>query len=74
MTLLEVFDYVDREKYPMLWRTVKKTLTMFATTVSCEQYFSRLRNKCHEKMKKETAFSFVSASERRKTFYYNNSE
>ena len=74
ITLLEVFDHVDREQYPMLWRTVKKTLTMFATTVSCEQYFSRLRNKHHENMKKETAFSFVSVSEKRKRFYYTSSD
>ena len=70
ITLFDVFVFVDRDNYPLLWKTVLKMMTMFPTSVSCEQYFSRLRNKLHENMNKETAFSFLSMTERRQAVYF----
>ena len=70
ITLLEAFEYVERVDYPELWRTEIMTMTMFTTTVSCEQYFSQLRNKFHENMKIDTALVFLSASQKRRTFNY----
>ena len=52
ITLMDIFVFVDRNTYPTLWKTVLKTLALIPTSVSCEQYFSRLRNKSHENMSK----------------------
>ena len=71
ITLLDIFEFVNRENYPFLWEKTMNVLTMIPTTVSCEQYFSRLRRKLHENMSKETSFAFLAMSQRRNSFIFD---
>ena len=71
ITLLDIFDFVDSNNYPQLWQQVLKTVSLFPTTVSCEQSFCRLRNKLHENMNKETAFSFLSMTQKKHSFIFD---
>ena len=59
ITLLDVFTIINPNNFPFLWNVVLKMLTVMPTSVSCEQSFSRLRNKMHENMKMETSFHFM---------------
>ena len=68
ISLLDVFKVVNRNNYPLLWDVVLKHLAVIPTSVSCEQSFSRLRNKMHENMKKETTFSFMVITHKNPTF------
>ena len=38
--LCDVFELVDKGKYPLLWKEVIKSKTIMPTTVYCEQSFS----------------------------------
>ena len=50
ITMLDIFDVVNRENYPFLWEITMNVLTLIPTTVSSEQHLSRLRHKLHENM------------------------
>ena len=62
ISLLDVFKVVSLTDYPFLWDIVLKTLAVMPTSVSCEQSFSRIKNKLHENMNKETAFHFMAVT------------
>ena len=68
ITIIDVFVIIQREKYPLLWKTTLKTLSLLPTSVECEQSFSGLKHKMHQNMAKETAFNLFLSS-RRKTEY-----
>ena len=70
ITLLDVFQVVNPENYPFLWDITMNAVTIFPTTVSCEQQFSRLRNRLHENMEKETSFQFMMMSQKRTVFEF----
>ena len=71
ITFLDVFQVVERDNYPFLWDITLKAVTMFPTTVSCEQQFSRLRHRLHENMEKETSFAFLMMSQKSSVFEYD---
>ena len=64
ITLFDVFQVVNPDNYPFLWDITTKAVTIFPTTVSCEQQFSQLRHRLHENMKKETSFAFLIMSQK----------
>ena len=70
ITLLDVFKVIDANNYPFLWNVVLKTLSVMPTSVSWEQSFSRLRNKMHENMSKETSFSFMAVTHKNPIFCF----
>ena len=74
LSLLDVFAVIARENFPVLWNVTLKNLSTIPTTASCEQLFSRLRHKHHDNMNKETSFSFLSFSQKRKTFILNENK
>ena len=69
MTLLDVFDVVNRNNFPFLWNAVVRTMSMMPTTVSCEQYFCRLRHETHENTSKETAFGSCRSHKKRNILF-----
>ena len=62
ISLLDVFKVIDRTSYPFLWDIVLKIVTVMPTSVSCEQSFSRIKNKMHESTNKETTFHFMAVT------------
>ena len=56
--MLDVFKVVNPNNFPFLWEVVLKMMSVMPTSASCEQSFSRLRNKMHENMMMETSFLF----------------
>ena len=71
ITLLDVFQVINRDNYPFRWNVTLKEVTIMPTTVSCEQQFSRLRHKLHNNMAKETAFAFMCMSQNRNRFTFD---
>ena len=61
---LDVFKVINHHGYPYLWDITLTALTIFPTTVSCEQQFSILRHRLHENMAKETAFALLSGCQK----------
>ena len=59
ITLLDVFEKVERADYPDVWSEVLKLLSIMPTSVGCERTFSILKHKLHPNMKKENAIVFM---------------
>ena len=57
ITLCDVFEVVDRDKYPLLWKEVIKMKTIMPTTVCCEQSFSVTKRSFHVNMGLETGIA-----------------
>ena len=72
VTLFDGFKIVNPVNFPSLWDITLTAITILPTTVSCEQQFSRLRQRLHENMRKETSFAFLSMSQKRKAFVFGN--
>ena len=72
INLMDVFNVVNHDSYPILWETTMRALTILPITVSCEQNFSRLRHKLHENMSKETSFAFLRISQKRNYYLFDN--
>ena len=70
VTLLDVFKVIEPNNFPFLWDVVLKTVTLMPTSVSCEQSFSRLRNKMRENMKMETSFHFVAVTHKNQIRFF----
>ena len=70
ITLLDVFKVVDPNNFPFLWDVVLKMMTVIPTSVSCEQSFSRLRNKMHENMKIKTSFHFMAVTHKNPIHFF----
>ena len=62
LTLMDVFMIIQRDKYPLLWKTASKVLSIMPTSVECEQSFSCLKNKMHLNMTKENAINLFLSS------------
>ena len=60
-SLFDIFHCVERGKYPLLWNESVKLRTILATTVSCEQSFSVIKNTLHKNKKTATVFANVTA-------------
>ena len=58
LTLGDVFQIVERDKYPHLWSLTRRVMSVIPTSTSCEQSFSCLKHRLHENVKKTTAFNF----------------
>ena len=68
ITMIDVFVIIQRDKYPVLWKTTLKTVSLLPTSVECEQSFSGLKHKMHQNMAKETAYNlFYQAGEKPRT-------
>ena len=57
--LFDIFHFVPREKYPLLWDESVKLNTIIPTTVSCEQSFSVIKNTQHKNKSTVTVFANV---------------
>ena len=71
VSLLDVFRVINPDNYPVTWNSTLEVLSMFPTTVSCEQYFSRMRNEIHENMTKETSFALLLMSQKDTSLFLN---
>ena len=60
-SLFDIFRFVERGKYPLVWNESVKLRTIMATTVSCEQSFSVIKNTLHKNKKTATVFANVTA-------------
>ena len=58
-SLLDIFRFVQKEKYPLLWNESVKLKTIIPTTVSCEQSFSVIKNTLHKNKSTGTVFANV---------------
>ena len=56
-TLFDCFHFIEREKYPLLWKENVKLRTIIPTTVSCEQSFSVMKNTLHKTKSTATVFA-----------------
>ena len=68
LTLSDVFQKIEREKYPQLWN-LTRLISVTPTSTSCEQSFSCLKRRLHENMKKKTAFIFLLTSRNNSVFH-----
>ena len=68
ITLSDVFQTIEKDRYPQLWNLTKRVMSITPTTASCEQSFSFLKHRLHEKMKK-TAFNFQITSQNNSVFH-----
>ena len=67
--LVDVFRFVEKERYPFLWNEAMKTLSFMPTSASCEQSISCLKHRLHVNMKKTNAFNFLLTSQSNSVFY-----
>ena len=73
LTLMDVFTIIQRDKYPLLWKTASKVLSIMPTSVECEQSFSCLKNKMHPNMTKENAINqFLSSRRETECWFFND--
>ena len=70
ITLLDVFEKIERKDSPDLWGVVLKLLAIMPTTVGCERGFSILKRKLHPNMKKENAIVFIQNAQQRDEFKF----
>ena len=61
VSLQDVFHFVSKERYPILWRENVKMKTLIPTTVSCEQSFSLIKHTLHNNKSMKTVFANVTA-------------
>ena len=74
ITLLDVFQILNRTSYPFLWDVVLRAVAVLPTTASCEQNFSRLKHKLHENMLKENAFCLLRMVQKHATIQFGGSQ
>ena len=55
----DAFLFIERGKYPLLWKEMVKLRTVMPTTVCCEQSFSVVKHALHCNMKNETVVAVV---------------
>ena len=58
-SLLDAFQFVEKEKCPLLWREAMKLVIAMPTTVCCEQSFSVTKHTLHANMGMKTAVAKV---------------
>ena len=58
-TIVDVFQFVEKDSYPRLWKESMKLTTLMPTTVCCEQSFSVLKHVMHNNMKNRTIWAKV---------------
>ena len=68
-TLHDVFQILEKDKYPGLWNLTRRVMSITPTSASCEQSFSCLKHRLHENMKKTTAFNFLLTSQNNSVFH-----
>ena len=59
ITLKDVFQFINRSDFPLLWKSVLVVGAINPTTVSCEQIFSFLKHSSHINMKSSNLCSLV---------------
>ena len=69
LTLSDVFQKIEKDKYPHLWNLTRRLISVTPTSTSCEQSFSCLKRRLHENMKKTTAFNFLLTSRNNSVFH-----
>ena len=57
--LVDAFKAVPKDRFPLVWRFLVRTLTILPTTVACEQSFRYLKRTLHANMSETTAKYFL---------------
>ena len=68
ITLLDVFEIIQKSDYPELCKVVLEMLSFMPTSVGCEQSFSVVKHKLHTNMKIETAIIFMQNDQKQEEF------